>query len=337
MHAPDGFFAPWLSIVGWIITVAMVALAIRNTKDQLGETQVPLMGIIAAAIFAGQMLNFTIPGGTSGHLLGGTLAAIMLGPWAGVLIMTAVVAVQGLLFQDGGLLVMGVNIINMGIITSFVGYFVFKWVKGLVRGNGGLLAGAFLGAWVSLIVTSVAAAIELAVSGSSPLQVALPAMVGVHAVIGVGEGLLTVFALAFILATRPDLVTGETAPGQRSAGWVLAGLGLALAITFFAPLASGYSDGLERVAEAFSDPARVQAETDEAGQNPVGFAYPDQPQFFAEAQDAPYTVLPDYTIPGLGETGMSTILAGMIGVLIVFGIGYGVAWARRRAANAAKT
>ncbi len=110
MHAPDGFFSVWLSLVGWTITIVMVALAIRNTRTQLGERQIPLMGIIAATIFAGQMLNFTIPGGTSGHLLGGALAAIILGPWAAVLVMTSVIAIQALLFQDGGLLVMGLNI-----------------------------------------------------------------------------------------------------------------------------------------------------------------------------------------------------------------------------------
>jgi cobalt/nickel transport system permease protein len=317
MHAPDGFFSSWLSLLGWVVVVGLIALAIRNTREQLGERQIPLMGIVAAAIFAGQMLNFTIPGGTSGHLLGGALAAIILGPWAAVLVMTAVVAIQALLFQDGGLLVMGLNIINMGIITSFVGYFVYRALKGLHKGKAMLLGSAFAAAWVSLVVTAAFAAVELALSGTSPLGVALPAMVGVHALIGVGEGLLTAFALGFILATRPDLVTGEGAPGRRSAGWVMVGLLLALAITLFAPLASPYSDGLERVAEAFAEPESVEI-------MPFGFALPDEPQFFGEARDAPYNILPDYTLPPLGESGLSTILAGMIGVLAVFGVAYGV-------------
>lgn len=318
MHAPDGFFSVWLSLLGWAITIALVALAIRNTRDQLGERQVPLMGIIAAAIFAGQMLNFTIPGGTSGHLIGGALAAILLGPWAGLLVMTSVVAIQALLFQDGGLLVMGINIINMGVITSFVGYFVYRFVKRVLPGRTGMLVGGFTAGWISLVVTAAAAAIELALSGTSPLRFAFPAMVGVHALIGVGEGLLTTFALGFILTTRPDLVTGEDAPGQRSAGWVVAGLVIALTITLLAPLASPYSDGLERVAEAFSNPAAVEGA-------PVGFQLPETPQFFGEVRDAPYQILPDYTIPALGETSLSTIAAGMVGVLLVFGIAYGVA------------
>lgn len=318
MHAPDGFFSTWLSIAGWVVVVVLVGIAIRKTREQLGERQIPLMGIIAAAIFAGQMLNFTIPGGTSGHLIGGTLAAVLLGPWAGLLVMAAVVGVQGLVFQDGGLLVMGINIINMGVVTSFVGYFVYKLAKKAVPGRAGILGGAAVGAWVSLIVTSAFAAVELAASGTTPLKVALPAMVGVHAMIGVGEALLTVFALGFILAARPDLVTGEDAPGQRSAGWVTAGLVLALAITLLSPLASPYSDGLERVAEAFADPAAVEIA-------PVGFDVPDEPAFSGEAQDAPYEILPDYTIPLLGDSALSTIAAGMIGVLVVFGVALGVA------------
>ncbi len=311
MHAPDGFFAVWLSVLGWIVAAILIGIAVRNTRTQLGERQIPLMGIMAAAIFAGQMINFTIPGGTSGHLIGGALAAIMLGPWAGLLVMTAVVAVQALLFQDGGLLVMGLNIINMGVITAFVGYFAYRLVTRLVDGRGGRLAGAALGAWLSLVVTAAAAAVELALSGTSPLRFALPAMAGVHALIGVGEALLTVFALGFILAARPDLVTGQAAPGQRSAGWVTAGLVIALAITLLAPLASPYSDGLERVAEVFADPQAAEG-------NPVGFAVPAEPQFFGEFGDAPYEILPDYTVPFLGEGGLSTIAAGMIGVLLVF-------------------
>lgn len=318
MHAPDGFFSVWLSLLGWLFMLIMVGLAIRNTRDQLGERQIPLMGIIAAAIFAGQMLNFTIPGGTSGHLLGGTLAAVILGPWAGVLVMTAVVAIQALLFQDGGLLVLGLNVINMGIITSFVGYFTYRAVNQLIKNKIGRLIGVFVGAWLSLVVTAAFAAVELAVSGTSPLSFAFPAMVGVHAMIGIGEGLLSAFALGFILATRPDLITGEEAPGQRSAVWIMVGLLLALAITLLAPFASGYEDGLERIATAFSDPGSAEV-------SPVGFALPETPQFFGEAQDAPYEVLPDYTVPFLGESGLSTIAAGMIGVLIVFALAYGIA------------
>lgn len=319
MHAPDGFFSTPLAVLGWVIAVVLIGIALRQTREQLGEKQVPLMGVLAAAIFAGQMINFTIPGGTSGHLLGGALAAILLGPWAGLLVIATVVAVQALLFQDGGLLVMGLNIINMGIITSFTGYFVHRWItKGKPDARGRQMAGAFAAGWVSLIVTAAFAAVELALSGTSPLGFALPAMVGVHAMIGIGEGLITAAAVGFVLAARPDLVSGADAPGQRGARWVLVGLGIALAITLIAPLASPYSDGMERIAEAFYAPAEVE-------NTPVGFNVPDTPQFFGEFRDAPYELLPDYTVPVLGDGGISTIAAGGIGVLMVFVLAWGAA------------
>lgn len=299
MHAPDGIFAVWLSIIGWAVTLAVIAIAVRQTRDQLGERQVPLMGVMAAAIFAGQMLNFTIPGGTSGHLLGGALAAILLGPWAGVLVMTAVVAVQALVFQDGGLLVMGLNIINMGIVTSLVGYFTHRRLSALFKGSTMYLVAAFIAGWLSVVVTSVFASVQLALSGTSPLHLALPAMVAVHALIGIGEGLLTVFALRFIMSTRPDLISGESAPGQRSASWVVGGLIAALAITLAAPFASPYLDGFEKVAETQG--------------------------YLEQAQEAMFNVLPDYTIPMLGESAVSTILAGMIGTVLVFVIAFGIA------------
>jgi cobalt/nickel transport system permease protein len=295
LHIPDGFLSTPVAIVGWVLTVIAIALALRNTRDQLGERQVPLMGVLAAAVFAGQMLNFTIPGGTSGHLLGGALVAIILGPWAAVLVMTAVVGIQALLFQDGGLLVLGFNILNMGVLTAFTGYFVYSFLKRLAGDNRrSLFVAGFVGGWLSVMVGAIATAVELALSGTSPLGVALPAMGGVHALIGIGEGLLTVFALSFITATRPDLITAQDAPGKASARWVWIGLVLALALTLLAPFASPYLDGLESVAERTG--------------------------FIDRGLDAPYEILPDYTVPFLGESGLSTVVAGMAGVLVVFAV-----------------
>ncbi len=130
LHIPDGFLTIVVSIVCWVITAAIISVAISRTNKALGEKQVPLMGVMAAFIFAAQMINFPVAGGTSGHLLGGALAAIMLGPWAAMLVMTAVIAVQALLFQDGGLLVMGANILNMGLITCIIGYGLYRSVSG---------------------------------------------------------------------------------------------------------------------------------------------------------------------------------------------------------------
>jgi cobalt/nickel transport system permease protein len=318
MHAPDGFFTVWLALLGWIVMAAMVALAIRNTKTQLGERQVPLMAILAATIFAGQMLNFTIPGGTSGHLLGGALAAVIMGPWAAVLIMTSVISIQALVFQDGGLLALGLNVFNMGIVTAFTGYFVNRWIRNWIKGNRSVAVAGFVAGWVSVVLTSVFASLELAVSGASPIQVALPAMVGVHVMIGVGEGLLTAFALGFIMATRRDLITGDEAPGQRSASWVLAGVVLALVLTLLSPFASPYADGLERVAQILGVPANVDVK-------PVGITVPETPQFTGQAKSPLYKILPGYTIPFIQNTSLSTIVAGMIGVLVVFVLAYGVA------------
>jgi cobalt/nickel transport system permease protein len=167
------------------------------------------MGVMGAFIFAAQMMNFPVAGGTSGHLLGGALAAILLGPWAAILVMTAVVGLQALLFQDGGLAALGANVFNMGVLTAFVGYGVYVLLRPLERAWApGRVVAAFAAAWVSVEVAAIATSFQLAISDTSPLDVALPAMVGVHALIGIGEGLITAAALSFLLAARPDLVSG---------------------------------------------------------------------------------------------------------------------------------
>ncbi len=306
LHIPDGFLSIPVAVVGWIFIILLVGVALRQTQDQLGERQIPLMGILAAFVFAAQMINFPVAGGTSGHLLGGMLVAVLLGPWSAVLVMTSVIAIQGLMFQDGGLLVMGFNVFNMGIVTAFVGYAVYTQLP-RVLGNSprGRLIGAAIGAWIGVEVAAIATALQLAISGTSPLNVALPAMAGVHILIGVGEALITVGALAFIRQTRPDLV-GEPAQSSQGSGWIAAGLIIALAITFASPLASPNPDGLERVAED------------------NGFA--------EMATDSPYEIMPDYSVPIIENEALTTIVAGIFGVLIVAGIGYGSALLTRRKA-----
>jgi cobalt/nickel transport system permease protein len=212
MHIPDGFLSLAVAGLAWLLSIAALAYAITKTNRQLGEKQVPLMGVMAAFIFAAQMLNFPVAGGTSGHLIGATLAAILLGPWASMLVMTSVVTVQALLFQDGGLISLGANILNMAVIASLVGYLAYAILQRMLGGRAWVnLASAFVGSWLSVFVASLVCAVELGLSGSSPLQVALPAMGGIHALIGVGEGLITVAALAFITATRRDLVESRPA------------------------------------------------------------------------------------------------------------------------------
>jgi len=307
MHIPDGFLSLGVSLVCWALAAVGVGVALWRSREALGERQVPLMGVLAAFIFAAQMLNFTVAGGTSGHLIGGALAAILLGPWAGILTMTTVVAIQALLFQDGGLLVMGANVLNMGILATLVGYGVYRGVMAVARGRRwGIFVGGFAAAWGAVVVASVACAIQLAFSGTSPLGVALPTMAGVHVLIGIGEGLITVGALAFVAAARRDLLepAGAATGGIR---WAVLGLVLALAVTLLAPLASPHPDGLERVAE-------------------------DQ-GFIEAAQDAPYEIIPDYVLPGVPNEALATIAAGLVGTLIVAGVAFAVARLRRQSSS----
>ncbi|MCK7480859.1 MAG: energy-coupling factor ABC transporter permease [Candidatus Moduliflexus flocculans] len=201
----------------------MIGMAVSRTNKSLGEKQVPLMGIMAAFIFAAQMINFPVAGGTSGHLLGGALAAIVLGPWAAMLVMTAVIAVQGLLFQDGGLLVMGANIFNMGLLTAAIGYGLYRSVMN--KSTGTKLAVAGVAAWLSVMAGALATALQLWLSGTSNLQTVAIAMLGVHALIGIGEALITVAALSFIFRTRPDLLGEGSASAEGGRGWVIAGRG----------------------------------------------------------------------------------------------------------------
>lgn len=305
LHIPDGFLSTPVSLVGWLLAVVTIGYALRQTQDQLGERQVPVLGVMAAFIFAAQAVNFPVAGGTSGHLLGGALAAIVLGPWAAVLVMAAVIGLQALLFQDGGLLVMGWNIMNMGVLTAFTGALVYRLVGRLIRGQTGLMVAGAAGAWLSVEVGAVATALQLAVSGTSPLAIALPAMAGIHALIGVGEALITVGALLLIARTRPDLLAaGEAAPGADTARWVAGGLLISLFVALLSWAASPAPDGLERVAA-------------------------DQ-GFLARAMDPLYRLLPDYTVPFISHPALSGVVAVVLGTILVFGLAYGVGRLVRR-------
>lgn len=298
LHIPDGFLNTWISLAGWVLALLIIGIAIRQTRSQLGERQIPMMGVLAAFIFAAQAINFPVAAGTSGHLLGGALAAIVMGPWAATLIMTAVIAVQGFLFQDGGLLVMGWNILNMGVFTAFVGYAVYMLTRRLM-GNGSrsrLVAGS-MGAWLSVQVGAIATAFELAASGTTPLRLGLPAMASVHALIGLGEALITVGAIALLQNTRPEVLeAGETAPGRRGASLIAVGLLVALLLAIFSPLASPYPDGLEVVAESQG--------------------------FLGLSLDPLYEIMPDYTMPFDASAAWTTILAVASGTLIVFALAW---------------
>jgi cobalt/nickel transport system permease protein len=217
MHIPDGFLSGPVAGVGYALAAVFVAMAVWRTNHSLGEKSVPLMGVTAACIFAAQMMNFPVAGGTSGHLLGGTLAAILVGPWAAIIVMTSVIGVQGLMFQDGGLSALGFNVFNMGVIPVLVGYGIYYLATLLANGRHGwvLPTGVFVASWITVMLAAFAASIELAVSGTSPLHVVLPAMMGVHALIGIGEGLITAAAVTSVLAARPDLIEQPRRPAPQ--------------------------------------------------------------------------------------------------------------------------
>ena len=206
LHAPDGFFSVPVALAGYLVAALVVGFAVYRINRELNERMVPMMGVMAAFIFAAQMLNFPVIGGTSGHLVGGALAAIILGPWAAILVMTSVVGLQALLFQDGGLLALGLNIVNISVLSCLTGYAVY-WVGRRFGDSFAVIAvAAFAAAWISVEIGAVGAVLQLAASGTTELSVALVAMVAAHALIGVGEGLITVGALSFIRTARKDLL-----------------------------------------------------------------------------------------------------------------------------------
>jgi cobalt/nickel transport system permease protein len=304
LHIPDGFLSLLVSLITWIISITLVGYALRRVGQDLDERRVPMMGVLAAAIFAGQMLNFAVAGGTSGHLMGAALATILMGPWAAILIMTSVVSIQALIFQDGGLLVLGANIFNMAVVGVAVSYMVYQTIL-KITGNTrkGVLIGGFSAAWLSIILAALSVALQLAASGTSPATLAIPAMVSVHALIGVGEGLITVGALTFLMSARPDLIQLEkTSLAGGRLVWVI-GFLLAVALVIAAPIASTRPDGLEWVAM--------------------------QGGFIDKVRAPLYQIIPDYLLPGVANEAIATIAAGFLGIVIVFVVGIGVAYTRR--------
>jgi cobalt/nickel transport system permease protein len=304
MHVPDGFLSAAISILFWALSILALSYALMRTRKELGERQVPIMGVLAAVIFAGQMLNFTVTGGTSGHLLGAAIASILLGPWAAMLVLTCVVAVQALIFQDGGLLALGANIFNMGIVGVFVAYGIFRFMRRITPDTrwSMLLAGGLAG-WTSIEAASLVCAIQLALSGTSPANIAIPAMGGIHALIGLGEGVITVGALGFLLAARPDLFNKDSAvKGDSKFVWI-GGLAIATLLAILSPLASLHPDGLEWVAE--------------------------QTGFLHTVQDPSFRIIPNYAFPGISNEALATIIAGIIGMLIVLGAALTVSRVRK--------
>lgn len=207
LHIPDGFLSAEVAAVCALAAVLAVAVSLRIADRTLQEHQVPLLGVLAAFIFAAQMLNFPVAGGTSGHFLGATLAAVLLGPWLACVVMTVVLGVQALAFADGGLGALGANVLDIGVIGALLaGVLIAGGVRLLRPGRTAFLTLVAAVAWLAVMAAAVATSLQLALSGTVPLGTVLPAMLGVHALIGIGEALITATALSAVLAARPDLV-----------------------------------------------------------------------------------------------------------------------------------
>ena len=318
MHIPDGFVSGPINVGTAVVSAGALGIGIWRVNRELREKphMVPLLATTAAFIFAAQMLNFPIGGGTSGHFLGAVTAAALLGPWNACIIMAIVLVIQGLLFADGGVTALGSNVLNMGVIGGIGGYAVMRGVWSLLpAGRGGYLASAVVASWLSVVVASSVCALELALSGTSPLVIAFPAMAGTHAVIGIGEALITAAVLTAVAAARPDILPDwakldkpKAAEGAVSGlgrrAWVLAGAGLALAVVlaiFGSPFASSSPDGLEKVAEE-----KGFAET--AAEDKVVWTK---------------SLFPDYKVKAIGSEAVSTSVAGLLGTVAVFAAGFG--------------
>ncbi|WP_055624865.1 energy-coupling factor ABC transporter permease [Streptomyces sp. JHA19] len=341
MHVPDGFIDAPTSAVTGVVAAAAVAVSLRGARRELDERTAPLAGLVAAFIFAVQMLNFPVAAGTSGHLLGGALAAILVGPYTGVLCVSVVLLMQSILFADGGLTALGVNITNMAIVTTVVAYAVFRLlVKVLPRGRRSITVASFAAALLSVPAAALAFTLMFAVGGTTDVSLGkvLTAMVGVHVLIGLGEATITALTVGAVVAVRPDLVYGardlrqrlrlrvngelvdapaaEPAPvAARSPRkiWVV-GLVTSLILAGFVSFyASASPDGLEKVAADHGIDKKAE-----------DHAVADSP-------------LADYGVKDVTDARLSGGLAGVIGVGVTVVAGSAVFWAvrRRRAAGPA--
>jgi len=296
MHIPDGFIDGKTAVTAAALSAAGVGFALRQVKRELPPRKIPLLGLAAAFLFAAQMINFPVAGGTSGHLVGGTLVAALLGPSAAVVVVTTVLIVQCLLFQDGGVMALGANIFNMAIINSIVGYAVYRLVCHRLTGVRGRVTALVFAAWCATVLAAMCCAGQLAWSGTIPWSIAFSAMTTVHMLIGVGEGLISALVFLAVYHSRPDLISEMATPEQPKRLRELVGYGLLTTLgiaVFLAPFACSWPDGLDSVAEK------------------LGFSH----KVIAPLLPAP---APDYQVPGIHWATGATALAGAAGTMIVF-------------------
>ena len=208
MHIPDAFMPITQGAIYWIIALIFIGLALRWAKDEMSEDKIPLVAVLAAGVFAIQAFNLPVSMGTSGHLVGGALVAIVLGsPYAAVFVLTLVLIVQGVVFGDGGITTMGANIINMGVIGGFVGFYSYQGINRMI---GNIYISSGIAAWLACLIPAIACAFEMTIAGTFPLVPGLVAMSTYHAIIGIIEAIITAVVVYLIHTSRPDLMTTDT-------------------------------------------------------------------------------------------------------------------------------
>lgn len=304
MHLPDGFLDAKTALLSAGAAATGVGIALREIRTTLEPRRMPLLGLAAAFVFAAQMLNFPVAGGTSGHLVGGVLTAVLLGPSAAVLVLTCVLLVQCLLFADGGLLSLGANIFNMAIVSVCGGTLVFRGLKRLLRmeETRATVFAATFAAWFGTVLAAISCAGQLALSATVPWSLAFFSMTNVHLLIGIVEGVATGLVVLAVLRARPDLVQNVSTkvPATRLS---LVAYSLLLAVgmaVFVAPFACSWPDGLESVARA--------------------------PGFESHATPSPLAApMASYQLPFIGSATVATALAGLIGTLCAFIAAYAMA------------
>ena len=299
MHIPDGYLDAATAASTGLLSATGLGFALRQARFRLPPRRVPLLGLSAAFVFAAQMLNFPVAFGTSGHLVGAVLTAVLLGPSAAVIVISAVLIVQCLMFNDGGITALGANIFNMALVGGVGGWAIYYAVSRLFAGLfGRVLAAAFAG-WCSTVMGAIACAGELAASGWVSGSVVFPAMASVHMLIGVGEGLITALVLVGVSRARPELVldTADAAAGKPYGAITLYGILIALGLALFvSPFASEWPDGLDRTLSK------------------LGLEH--------EAKAIVPAPMPDYTIRWISVAKLSTSIAGAIGTIVVFGLSW---------------
>ena len=297
MHVPDGFINAQVSVATGVISLGTLWAYVRNAKNLVADKLIALTGMMSALIFVLQMINFPIAAGTSGHLLGGALAVIVLGPSLGIICISIVVVIQSLLFADGGLSALGVNVLNMAIITSLTGWLTITfWKKLFGDSQFSLISGSVIAGLLSVVFSSIAFVMEYAIGGSVsvPLGSVLIAMISTHLFIGLGEGIITALIISLLLRVRSDIVYANTKKNKSNNLSTSYGIFivLILSLTLVTPYASSSPDGLESVASNF------------------GF----------EETDGVVLLLEDYCISSVNNNFVSTILSALLGVLSIAGL-----------------